>query len=76
MKYELMTKGVQILTEVIDKKPAAEAINEFYNSPAMKATGYILGSVVVVAVIVILAVVGYKAWAKKQGEKFNNNNHY
>lgn len=76
MKYELMAKGVQVLTDVTNKKPAAEAINEFYNKPELKATGYILGSVVVIAVVVVLAVVGYKAWAKRQARKYNNNKRY
>ena len=75
--YELMAKGVQVLTDattgdVAEKgKNAAEAINEFYNKPELKAAGYILGSVVVIAVVVVLAVVGYKAWAKRQARKYN-----
>lgn len=72
MKYELMAKGAQMLTDAANKKPAAEAINEFFNKPEMKATGYIVGSVAVVAVVVILAVVGYKTWAKKQAQKYRN----
>ena len=74
MKYELIAKGAQMLTEVTNKpeKNVAEEINNFYTSPGMKATGYILGTIAVVGVIVVLAVVGYKAWSKRQARKYNN----
>lgn len=39
------------LTETTDTKTAAEKINEFFAKPEMQATGWILLSVVVVAVV-------------------------
>lgn len=50
MKEKLLETIVS-LTETTDTKSAAEKINEFFAKPEMQATGWILLSVVVVAVV-------------------------
>lgn len=72
MKYELLAKGTQMLAEATDKKPVADTINEFFEKPAVKATGYVVLSAVVIIGLACLVVVGYKAWSKKQAKKYNN----
>ncbi len=50
MKEKLLETIVS-LTETTDTKSAAEKINDFFAKPEMQATGWILLSVVVVAVV-------------------------
>ena len=50
MKEKLLETVVS-LTETTDTKTAAEKINEFFAKPEMQATGWILLSVVVIAVV-------------------------
>lgn len=50
MKEKLLETIVS-LTETTDTKSAAEKINDFFAKPEMEATGWILLSVVVVAVV-------------------------
>lgn len=50
MKEKLLETIVS-LTETTDTKTAAEKINDFFAKPEMQATGWILLSVVVVAVV-------------------------
>mgnify|MGYP000162547326 CR=1 FL=1 len=49
---ELLVKSSMLLAEATgDTKSAAEKINDFFAKPEMQATGWILLSVVVVAVV-------------------------
>lgn len=49
---ELLVKSSMLLAEATgDTKSAAEKINDFFAKPEMKATGWILLSVVVIAVV-------------------------
>lgn len=50
MKEKLLETIVS-LTETTDTKSGAEKINEFFAKPEMQATGWILLSVAVVAVV-------------------------
>lgn len=50
MKEKLLETIVS-LTETTDTKSAAEKINDFFAKPEMQATGWILLSVVVIAVV-------------------------
>lgn len=50
MKEKLLETIVS-LTETTDTKSAAEKINEFFTKPEMQATGWILLSAVVIAVV-------------------------
>lgn len=50
MKEKLLETIVS-LTETTDTKSTAEKINDFFAKPEMQATGWILLSVVVVAVV-------------------------
>lgn len=50
MKEKLLETVVS-LTETTDTKTAAEKINEFFAKPEMQATGWILLSVAVIAVV-------------------------
>ena len=50
MKEKLLETIVS-LTETTDTKSAAEKINDFFAKPEMQATGWILLSVIVVAVV-------------------------
>lgn len=50
MKEKLLETIVS-LTETTDTKSAAEKINDFFAKPEMQATGWILLSVAVVAVV-------------------------
>lgn len=50
MKEKLLETIVS-LTETTDTKSAAEKINDFFAKPEMQATGWILLSAVVIAVV-------------------------
>ncbi len=50
MKEKLLETIVS-LTETTDTKSTAEKINDFFAKPEMQATGWILLSVVVIAVV-------------------------
>lgn len=50
MKEKLLETVVS-LTETTDTKSAAEKINDFFAKPEMQATGWILLSVAVIAVV-------------------------
>lgn len=50
MKEKLLETIVS-LTETTDTKTAAEKINDFFAKPEMQATGWILLSVAVIAVV-------------------------
>lgn len=50
MKEKLLETIVS-LTETTDTKSAAEKINDFFAKPEMQATGWILLSVAVIAVV-------------------------
>lgn len=54
MKEKLLETIVS-LTETTDTKSAAEKINDFFAKPEMQATGWILLSAVVIAVVGLVA---------------------
>lgn len=69
MKYELMAKAVNTLAETTGD--TAEKVSEngqkivdWFNKPAVKATGYILVATLVVAGVVFVVSMGLKALKK------------